>query len=298
MRVSPGRVAARTPAPVLFVGSGLTQYLGAAIAVGLFATIPAAGVAWLRILAAAVLLVLWRRPWRLPWTRRDLGVVALFGLALGLMNVTFYVAIDHLPLGTAVAIEFVGPVAVAAATGSGWRDRAGITLAGASVVLLAGVTLSLRGPDAVTGLVAILLAATAWAAYILLGRRVALAGDGVTRLSVAMAVAAVLLAPALAAQAAPVLGSWRLGLTIVAVAVLSSVVPYAVEQVVLRRVTAATFAVLLALLPATAAVIGAVVLRQWPHVLDVAGLVLVSAAIALTAERRRPRPVTAADAGA
>lgn len=285
---------ARAPAPLLFVGSGLGQYLGAAIAVTLFTVAPAAGVAWARIVVAAVVLVLWRRPWRLRWTRGDLLLVAAFGVALGVMNVSFYVAIDHLPLGTAVAIEFIGPVAVAAATGTGWRERVGITLAAAGVVLLAGVTAADGAPGVLVGLLAIGVAAAAWAGYILLGSRVALRGDGVTRLAVAMAVAAVLGAPVLAARSGPLTGSWALVGAVVGVAVLSSVLPYAVEQVVLRRVGPATFAVLLALLPATAAVVGAVVLRQWPGPVELAGLVAVSVAIALTS---RPRVPTAPAAG-
>jgi len=280
----------RVPAPLIFVGSGLTQYLGAALAVGLFTQLAPASLAWLRVLVAAVVLLAWRRPWRLRWTRRDLGLVALFGVALGLMNVTFYIAIDHLPLGTAVAIEFLGPVAVAAVTGSGWRDRAAIVLAAAGVALLAGVTLSLGGDDARIGLMAIGAAAVCWAAYILLGRRVAARGDGVTRLSVAMTAGAVVLAPFFVRSSEPVLGSWSLAAAVAGVAVLSSVVPYALEQVVLRRVPPATFAVLLALLPATAAVVGALVLQQWPHLLDLAGLLLVSGAIALTAVRTKPSP--------
>ncbi len=285
----PGVPLGRVPAPALFVASGLTQYLGAALAVGLFARIAPAGMAWLRVLVAAAVLLAWRRPWRLHWTRRDLALAIAFGTALGLMNVTFYIAIAHLPLGTAVAIEFIGPVAVAAVTGSGWRDRAGIVLAACGVVLLAGVTLTLGREDARIGLLAIGAAAVCWAAYILLGRRVATTGDGVTRLAVAMTAAALVLAPFLAHLGAPVLGSPSLAAAVVGVAVLSSVIPYAVEQVVLRRVTPATFAVLLAMLPATAALVGAAVLRQWPHGLDLLGLGLVSAAIALTSVRRRPR---------
>ena len=271
------------PAPLLFVLSGLTQYAGAALAVGLFATVAAPTVAWLRILVAAVVLVAWRRPWRTRWTRRDLGTVLLFGVVLAAMNVTFYVAIDHLPLGTAVAIEFAGPVAVAALTGRGWRERVAIGVAALGVVLLAGVSLD-AGPDARTGLVAALLAAAFWAAYILLGRRVATgASGGVTGLAVAMTVGALVFAPFLAAGAAPVLDDPALAAAVVGVGVLSSVIPYAIEQVVLRRVRPATFAVLLALLPATAAVVGAVALHQVPHGLEVVGLALVSGAIALTA---------------
>lgn len=278
-------VVDRVPAPALFVASGLTQYTGAAVAIALFSRLPALGVAWLRLLVAAIVLLAWRRPWRRPWTRRSLLAAAAFGVVLALMNATFYVAIDHLPLGTAVAIEFVGPVAVAALTGSGWRDRAAIGLAALGVVLLAGVTLRL-GPSAAVGLVAIGAAAACWAAYILLGRRVA-AGDGVSSLAVGMAAGTLVLAPFLAPVAAPALRQGDLLLAVAAVGVLSSVVPYALEQSVLRRVGTATFSVLLALLPATAAVVGAVALRQWPTPPEAVGLLLVSGAIALTT---RPAP--------
>ncbi|WP_421735886.1 EamA family transporter [Cellulomonas sp.] len=278
------------PAPLLFVLSGLTQYLGAALAVGIFGTVAAATVAWLRIAVAAVVLVLWRRPWRSRFTRQDLRTAVVFGIVLGVMNVAFYIAIDHLPLGTAVSIEFLGPVAVAALTGRGWRDRVGIAIAAVGVVLLAGVSLD-TGPDAVIGLVAISVAAACWAAYILLGRRVARAATGgITGLSVAMAAGGVVLAPFLAWGAGPVLRDPQLAALVVAIAVCSSVIPYALEQVVLRRVRAATFAVLLAMLPATAAVVGAVMLQQVPHGLEVVGLLLVSGAIVLTGLDRDEPP--------
>lgn len=282
-----GRLVGRTPAPALFVVSGLGQYLGAAFAVGLFATMSAAGVAWARVAVAAVVLLAWRRPWRMAWTRRELGAAAAFGVVLAAMNVTFYLAIERLPLGTAVAIEFAGPVTVAVLTGAGRRERVGAALAAAGVVLLAGVTL-VEGAEAAVGLAFIAAAAACWAGYIVLGRRVALAGDGVTRLSVAMAAGAVVGAPLLAGLGAPAFGTWRTALLILGVAVLSSVIPYAVEQVVLPRVSAAAFAVLLALLPASAAVVGAVALRQLPGPADAAGLVLVSVAIALTSRGGPP----------
>ncbi|WP_448062686.1 EamA family transporter [Cellulomonas hominis] len=288
------------PAPALFVFSGLAQYLGAAVAVGLFETLAAPTVAWLRIAVAAVVLLAWRRPWRVRWTRADLGAAALFGVVLALMNISFYIAIEALPLGTAVAIEFLGPVAVAAVTGHGWRERLGIVVAACGVVLLAGVELETGGGEqARRGLIAIGLAAVCWAGYILLGRRVAGGGrrgaarvDGVTSLAVAMSVGAVVTAPVLVGGARPVLHDAHLAILVVAIAVLSSVVPYAIEQVVLRRVTAATFAVLLAMLPATAAVVGALALRQWPHGWEIVGLALVSVAIVLTATRREPSAPT------
>ena len=281
-----GLALGRVPPPVLFVVSGLTQYLGAALAVGLFSALVPATVAWLRITVAAAVLLGWRRPWRTRWSARDLAGVAAFGVVLAAMNVAFYVAIGRLPLGTAVAIEFIGPVAVAAITGRHHRERVGIALATTGVLLLAGTTLTRAGgPDAVVGLVAIAVAAACWAGYIVLGRRVAMRGSGVTSLSVAMTAGAVVFAPFLAASAAPVLADWRLALAVLGIAVLSSVIPYAIEQVVLRRVSAATFAVLLAMLPATAALVGAVALNQVPTPLEVLGLGAVSAAIALTSTR-------------
>lgn len=298
----------RVPAPALFLVSGLAQYGGAALAVALFAVIASPTVAWLRIAVAALVLLAWRRPWRARWSRADLLAAVAFGVVLAAMNVSFYVAIDVLPLGTAVAIEFLGPVAVAAVTGRTWRERLGIVVAGAGVVALAGVELTTGGDDAVRGLVAIGIAAACWAGYILLGRRVAQgargsrgaapaapgAGRGAARpsgvdsLAVGMTAGALVGAPFLAGPAAPVLHDAGLAAAVVGIAVLSSVVPYGIEQVVLRRVTAATFAVLLAMLPATAAVVGAVALRQWPHGWEVVGLACVSLAIVLTAGRRAP----------
>ena len=124
------------------------------------------------------------------------GAAALFGVVLATMNVVFYIAIEYLPLGTAVAIEFLGPVAVAGVTGRGWRDRVGIALAAVGVVLLAGV--QLEGgltTDVVIGLVAILGSAAAWAGYILLGRRMAVKRDGISALAVGMTAGALLYSP-------------------------------------------------------------------------------------------------------
>ncbi|MDO8105971.1 EamA family transporter [Isoptericola sp. b441] len=288
MRTSPA-----VPPPALFALSGLSMYLGSAFAVRLFAQVPAASVAWWRVAVAAVVLLAWRRPWRRRWSARELGLMGAFGTTLALMNTFFYLAIDRLPMGTAVAVEFTGPVVVAAVAG-GRRERLGILLAAPGVALLAGVTLQVGGSQAVPGLLAIGAAATCWAGYILLGRRVAHAGDGVTRLGVGMAAGALVLAPVLAPPGAPVLGSAPLLGAVLGIAVLSSVVPYGIEQVVLRSVSAATFAVLLATLPAMAVVIGAVVLGQWPHPAEVVGLVAVSAAIALTSRRPVPEEGTPA----
>src|SRR6478735_11353760 len=150
----------RTPPALLFLISGFGQYYGLALAVGLFASASATAVAWARIALAAVFMIPWRRPWRQRWTRREWLATAAFGVVLALMNLTFYIAADHLPMGPAVAIEFIGPIAVAAFTGRGWRMRVGVVLATLGIVLLAGA--EARGGwtrDSVIGLVAILAAA-------------------------------------------------------------------------------------------------------------------------------------------
>ena len=283
---SRGGLADRVPAPAVFLTSGLTQYVGAALAVGLFAVLPAASVAWWRIAVSAVVLLAWRRPWRQAWNRADLLGAAAFGVVLATMNVSFYIAIEHLPLGTAVAIEFLGPVAVAGITGRGWRDRVGIALAAAGVVLLAGVQLDQAFTrDTVIGLVAIAGSAVSWAGYILLGRRVALRRDGISSLAVGMAAGTVVWVPLAFGAVAPVVTDPARAAAVVGVAVLSSVIPYVLEQLVLRRVTAARFAILLAMLPVTAALIGAVLLGQIPTVLDLVGMGLVCVAIVLSGQR-------------
>ncbi len=278
---------ARVPAPGLFLASGFTQYLGAAVAVGLFARVGAPAVGWWRILLAAVMLAAWRRPWRRRWTARRLLLAAAFGVALAVMNVAFYLGIDHLPLGVAVAIEFCGPIAVAAVTGRGWRERGAIAVAAVGVVLLAGVTVDSVGrDDAMAGLLAIAVAATCWAGYIVLGKRVAGAGSGIDSLTVGMAAGALVLAPFFAHTAAVVVPDGEALALLAVVALCSSVVPYVLDQVVLRRVGTATFAVLTAMLPATAVVVGAVVLAQLPTWPELAGLALVSGAIMMTAQAR------------
>ena len=245
----------------------------------LFAAVPAAGVSWLRALSAAVALVAWRRPWRTRWTARRLALVAAFGTALASMNLAFYLAIDRLPLGTAVAIEFSGPVAVAALGSRTRRDLLALALAVAGVLLLADVHLS----GEPLGVAFALTAGTLWAAYIVLGHRVA--SDPAIRpqdgLAVGMSLGTLVLAPFLISEAVPGLTDPGLLAACIAVGLASSVVPYVLEQVAMRRLPRARFALLLALLPATAAVVGAIVLGQVPGVLEAVGILLVVVAAGL-----------------
>ena len=256
------------------------MYAGAAVAVLLFASVAPAGVAWLRLVGAALFLLLWRRPRRAAWRGRRLVLAGAFGLVTALMNVAFYEAIARLPLGTAVAVEFAGPVAVAALGSRTPRDRLALVLATVGVVLIADVRLA----GSAAGVALALLAAALWAGYIVLGTRVSRAaaapGDALDDLTVGFVVAAVVLSP-LALLAAPAATSPTLLLLGAGVGVASSVVPYALDQVVLRRVGRGRFALLLALLPLTATVVGAVGLAQLPTPAEAVGIGAVVAGVAL-----------------
>jgi inner membrane transporter RhtA len=280
-------VASRLPPHALFMAGAISQYIGSSFAVKLFADVTASGVAWLRVLSAAVVLVAWRRPWRTAWTARRVRLVAAFGVTLAVMNLAFYLAIARLPLGTAVAIEFSGPIAVAALGSRTRRDVAALALAVAGVLLLADVHL-----EGSPGGVALALAAgLLWALYIVLGHRVA-ADRGIRPqdgLAAGMAVGAVALAPALVGPASPAFADPALLAACVAVGLAPSVVPYGLEQLAMRRLPRARFALLLSLLPATAAVIGAIILGQVPTAVEACGIALVVVASSLRSHEEAPR---------
>jgi inner membrane transporter RhtA len=268
------RVHRGVPAPLLFVAGGCSMYLGAALAVGLFQVLSPAGVAWLRMLVAALVLLAWRRPDRAAWHGRRLIIAGSFGLVTGLMNVAFYEAIARLPLGTAVAVEFCGPIVVAALGLRRARDVAALVLAATGVTLIADVRLA----GSRTGLLLALLAALMWAGYVVLGKWVARGGSGLDDMTVGFVLAAGLLSP-LAVGTAPAWGSLNLLVSAAGVGLLSTVLPYALYQIVLRRIDHSQFAVLLALLPAAASVVGFLVLRQLPHPLEAAGILAVALAV-------------------
>lgn len=271
-----GRVSTglrRMPPQLLFVIGAVTQYIGSAFAVLLFADVPAAGVAWLRVCAAAGVLAVWRRPWRIAWTPARLALIAGFGVTLACMNLAFYLAIDRLPLGTTVAIEFLGPVAVAALGSRTRRDAAALALALVGVLLLADVHLS----GSPLGVALAVAAGACWAGYVVLGHRVAAdrglrAQDG---LAGAMVLGAIALAPFVGPRAGAAFGSPALLAACLAVGLLASVVPYAIEQIAMSRLPRARFALLLSLLPATATVVGIAILGQLPGPVEVLGIGLV-----------------------
>lgn len=275
-------MARQAPAPAVFLVSGVSMYAGSALAAKLFSAVPAHTLAWWRIALAAVILLAWQRPWRVPWTARTAGASALFGVVLAGMNLLFYLAIDRLPMGTAVSLEYVGPVVVAAAGARGTRGRLAVALAAAGVVSIGGFGLDWANPDTPAGVAFALGAGAAWACYILLGRAIAARRDGLMSLAVGMAAGALVYAPVAASTAATAWADTGIALAVLGVAVLSSVVPYALEQLVLARVSAGVFAVLTSLLPAVSVAVALVVLGQVPTVGELAGLVLVSAAVAVS----------------
>lgn len=279
----------RVPPQVYFVGSAVCHYLGPAFAVLLFPRVGPLGVAWLRIASAAAVFGGWRRPWRSlprPGDGGQMGAAWLPVLALGLvlaaMNVVFYQAIARLPLATVGAIEFLGPVALAAAGLRGRRNLAALAFAVGGVALLADVRLR----DEPLGLVLAFANCALFVAYVVLSKRIAATGAGVDRLGAAMLVAAVVVSPVALGSAAPAFADPVLLAAGAAVGVCSSVLPYVLDQLALARLSRAGFALLLALLPATATVIGLVVLRQVPRPADLAGIVWVVAGVALHREGR------------
>jgi inner membrane transporter RhtA len=277
----------RLPPHAYFLVSAIFHYLGPALAVLLFAQIAPLGVAWLRIASAAVVFALWRRParlWRL-WrdsTARVRRLLVAFGIVLAAMNACFYLAIARLPLATVGSMEFLGPVALAAIGVRSRRNAAALALAVGGVALLSEVKLG--GQPA--GLAFSFANCALFTLYIVLGHRIAAAGGstGIDRLAAAMVIAAVAISPlGLAAAAVAFTHPLLLGAGC-GVGVCSSVIPYVCDQLAMARLPRAAFALLMSLLPASATIIGVVVLHQLPDPAEIAGIALIAAGVALRAE--------------
>ncbi|MEE2806280.1 MAG: EamA family transporter [Actinomycetota bacterium] len=265
------------PPEALFVLGGISQYLGAATAVGLFAQIAPASVALLRVLAAGLVIIGFRRSWRRSWSKHDLVWAGAFGVVLALMNLLIYLAMDRLPLGNAVAIEFLGPVAVAAIGTRTVRSTLALVLAASGVLVLAG----LQSEGTLVGVIFALLAGAMWAGYIVLGHRVARDGPAVDGLGVGMLIGALVISPLGIVGVGDAFASPGLLALALATGLLSNVIPYGIDQLVMSKITRARFAVLQALLPVTAAVIGFLALSQSPGVAECFGIGAVMLAIAI-----------------
>ena len=250
------------PPTSLVLLSVFSVQLGAAIAKGLFDQLGPAGTVFLRVgFAAFVLLLLWRPPLG-SHARGGYLVAVLFGLALAVMNFSLYQALDRIPLGVAVTLEFVGPLGVAVAGSRRVLDLLWVVLAAAGIVLLAPLDV-LGGTELdTTGVALALLAGCFWAAYILLSARTGSIFPGGTGLVIALCVGTVVLVPVGIAGGGPALLDPKLLLVGFTVAMLSSAVPYSLELEALRKLPARVFGVLMSLEPAVAALVGFVVLGE------------------------------------
>jgi inner membrane transporter RhtA len=276
--------ASRVPPHLYFLISAVFHYLGPAFAVLLFARVDVLGVAWLRIVSAAVILAAWRRPWRAFAGRKGDGVrlVAEWGVVLALMNACFYVAIDKLPLGTVAAIEFLPVILLAAAGARTARNASALGLAVLGVYLVTDVQLA----GEPLGVAFAIANAVLFALYIALAHRLAQheAIDGTDALAAAMLVAAIVITPLGGWGAVSAVGDPIALLAGVGVGLCSSVIPYVTDQLAMARLPRATYALMVSLLPATATVIGIVVLAQVPTPAEAAGVALVVAGVALHRE--------------
>jgi inner membrane transporter RhtA len=291
-------LADRVPPQSFFLVSAVFHYLGPSFAVLLFARLDVLGVAWLRIASAAVVFALWRRPWRLALRldRRGRWVLAALGAVLAAMNSLFYLAVDRLPLSTVGSIEFLGTVLLAAA---GVRTRRNVTALILTTTGVAAVT-AIRIGGQPLGFVFAFANCVLFMLYVILGHRIA-TGDGdpgvsaansaggpersrmsgIDQLGASMLVAAVVATPFGLGGALLAFSRPALLLAGVAVGVCSSVIPYVTDQLAMARMPRATFALMLALLPVFATVIGAIVLGQVPTLQDLLGIALVIAGVAL-----------------
>lgn len=264
--------------------SAIFHYLGPAFAVLLFAHVSVLGVAWLRIASAAVIFAAWRHPWQMfkssSWATRRI-LIAL-GIVLGLMNACFYLAIARIPLGTVGAIEFLGPITLAALGARTPRNIGALLLAAAGGWLLTDARFS----GSPLGFVFAFANCLLFILYIMLGHRIAEDGGtaGIDRLGAAMLIALVTVSPLGLTDAVPVFTQPLLLLAGIGVGFCSSVIPYVCDQLAMARLPQATYALLLSLLPASAAIIGVVVLHQVPKWIEIVGILFVVGGVVLHKE--------------
>jgi inner membrane transporter RhtA len=283
-RAGVGSRVVSAPPELYFVVSAVFHYLGPSFAVLLFARVEPLGVAWLRIASAGLVFALWRRPWRAVRgsLRTTWPLLGSFGVVLAVMNACFYLAIDRLPLGTVAAIEFLPVIALAALGARSARNLTALALAVAGVYALVDVRIA----GEPLGIVFAFANALLFACYIVLAHRISRHRElsPIDGLAAAMLVATVFVTPLGGLAVAPALLDPLAIAAGVGVGVASSVVPYVFDQLAMARLSRATYSLMVSLLPATATVIGIVVLAQVPHPVEVLGVALVVCAVAVHRE--------------
>jgi inner membrane transporter RhtA len=269
--------ADRIPPTLLVVVAVSSVQFGAALAKSLFDEVGAGGTVFLRVLFAALVLVAVWRPAVAGRSPADWRLIAVFGLTLAGMNLAFYESLDRIPLGIATTFEFVGPLGVAIAGSRRLVDLTWVVLAGTGIVLLS----DFGGADLDRlGVALALLAGGFWAAYILLSARVGSVFPGASGLALAMVAGAVMLAPVGIADARGDLLVPGVLAVAVAVAVLSSAIPYTLEMEALRRMPTGVFGVMMSIEPAVAALAGFIVLDEGLATRELVAILLVVAASA------------------
>jgi inner membrane transporter RhtA len=281
----------RLPPQVLLLGSIGSVQFGSAFAAKLFDRAGPGGVVFLRLALSAVILLAIARPSLRHRSRADILSAVVFGLVLGGMNWSFYEALDRLPLGVAVTIEFLGPLTVAVAGSRRLLDLLWVGLAGGGVALLA-----LRGSHhgvTALGVGLVLIAAACWAGYILLSKRVGSVFPALDGLAIALIVGAVMTTPAGIVEGGRALGQPAILFGGLAVALLSSLIPYSLEIVALRRLRPSVFGLLMSLEPAVAAIAGVLVLSQalgGVLLLAIAMVIVASVGTTVTSKPLTPTP--------
>ncbi len=294
------RALNRMPVFLIVVLEAMLIYSATGVAKIAFTQLDAVYAAWYRVGFMAILLLVWRRPWRkralLPKTARDWGFLVAFGASLVTMNTMYYVAISNMDIGIATAIEFVGPLSVAVITGHSWRERVGILLAASGVVLLAGISLNgAGGGNFLVGLIAILIGGSMWGCYIVLGGKIASKGHPIDMLCMGTTLGwilqSVFLAPgavshvirpkADATWLTGARGTAMLMLVLFLVSLCGSFLPYLTDQVVMRRIPSDRYSVMQSINPAMATLI-AVAFGEMPSIGECIGIALVIAAVAVT----------------
>lgn len=272
----------RVPPHIWFVGSAIFHYLGPSFAVLLFARVPVGGVAWLRITSAAVVFALWRRPWGafFATSAENQHLMVALGIVFAAMNYSFYHAIERLPLGTVAAIEFVGPIALAINGARTIRNAVALGAAVFGVYLLTDIRIA-GDPGA---FVWAFTNAALFVLYIVLAHRIANIEPNsrpIDRIGASMIVAAMVITPLGLLDARTALGHPVLLLAGVGVGITSSVFPYVCDQLAMARLARSTYALFIAILPATAVIIGMIVLSQIPRAEEVFAVALVIAGVAI-----------------
>jgi inner membrane transporter RhtA len=280
LTTAPG-LATKIPPHAWFVVSAIFHYLGPSFAVLLFPAVGVLGVAWFRIASAAVLFAPITRPWRLfrRMDSQERRLLIGMGVCLAVMNCSFYLALARLPISLVAAIEFVGTIGVALYGMRTARNQVALGVAVAGVFILINV----RWSTNLVGLGFAFANGALFVLYVVLGHRMARSGAaaGIERLGAAMAIAFLTVFPVGIVQAARAFEHPLLVLAGIGVGICSSVIPYVCDQLAMARLPRASFALMLTILPASATIIGAIVLSQVPSLRELSGIALVMAAVAL-----------------